>query len=386
MPRFEPFRGIRYDTGRVDLAEVTAPPYDVIDPDERAVLAARSPYNVVAVDCPVPDPAADCYAAAAARFHDWRHGGVLTVDEEATFSLYRMSFTGDDGTPRQTTGVIGGLGLERPGDGDVLPHEHTTPKARSDRLQLLQATRANLSAVWCLSLAAGLSKHLDPAGAPPLGDWLDDDGTRHELWRIDDPATIDAIREAVAGAPVVIADGHHRFETCLAYRAERRADAGDAAGPYDLTMALVVELVDEQLTVRPIHRLLSGLPSGTDVAAALGRAYDVGPLVAERPAAPALVERHGFRTLRPRRVSSAPDSVQLDEALTALPPHDVTFQHGADNVERAVAAGAADAGVLLRAVTVDQIAEVARRRDRMPPKTTFFWPKPRSGLVFRSLD
>src|SRR5437660_9058020 len=120
-----------------------------------------------------------------------------------------------------TLGVIGALGLEAPGEGEVLPHEHTTPKARSDRLDLLRATKANLSPVWGLSLASGLSKLLDPGAAVPLGRWVDDDGVTHALWRLTDDDVITRITESVAGAPVVIADGHHRYETCLVFANER---------------------------------------------------------------------------------------------------------------------------------------------------------------------
>src|SRR4051794_17831335 len=153
-----------------------------------------------------------------------------------------------------TLGVIGALGLEPPGTGDVLPHEHTTPKARSDRLDLLRATTANLSPIWGLSLARGLSKLLDPSDARPLGSWTDDDGVGHELWQLTESSAIDSVIETVSTAALVIADGHHRYETCLGFAQERPDLRGAAA-----TLCFVVELVDEQLTVQPIHRLLQGL-------------------------------------------------------------------------------------------------------------------------------
>ena len=163
MPRFEPFHGIRYATD--DLSLVTAPPYDVIDAGERAALAARSPHNVVHIDLPVGE---DPYAGAARTFRGWIADGTLTVDTPSLY-LYRMTFTDEAGTPHHTLGVLGALGLEPPGEGDVLPHEHTTPKAKSDRLQLMRATEANLSPVWGLSLASGLSKLLDTDAAETIG-------------------------------------------------------------------------------------------------------------------------------------------------------------------------------------------------------------------------
>jgi uncharacterized protein (DUF1015 family) len=291
-----------------------------------------------------------------------------------------MSFTDEVGRPRSTTGVLGALGLERPGAGDVLPHERTTPKAKSDRLDLLRATQANLSAVWGLSLSAGLSKLLEPPGEA-VADFTDPDGVRHQAWRLDDADACAAIADAVGRAPVVIADGHHRYETCLQYRDE----VGDEVPGSGATLCLVVELVEDQLTVQAIHRLLSGLPAGFDLPGALAAVYDVEPVADLGPDDRGLVTAEGRWRLTPRVDDGTLDTVRLDEALAALPPHDVTFQHGRANVLAAVADGSAQAGVLLRPVGVEQIHAVAEARDRMPPKTTFFWPKPRTGIVFRSL-
>jgi uncharacterized protein (DUF1015 family) len=375
VPRFEPFPGVRYDTARVDLAEVTAPPYDVIDAAERAALAARSPFNAVHVDCPVPDGGVDCYAEAAATFTAWQRDGILVRDEPSLY-LYRMSFVDDAGRPRHTLGVIGALGLEPPGEGDVLPHEHTTPKAKSDRLDLMRATHANLSPIWGLSLAAGLAKLCDPAAADPIGAWPDDDGVTHELWRLTDAAAIAAVADTVARAPVVIADGHHRYETALAYQREHPGA--------DATMTYVVELAEDELTVQGIHRLVSGLPADFDIVAALERDFVVEP---GDGGALGLVTSAGSYALTPR--SPRPDAVDatlVADALAGLPPHELRYRHGVDNIRRAVATGAAQAGLLLRPVTVPQIAATAHARDKFPPKTTFFWPKVRTGLVFRTLD
>ncbi len=418
MARFEPFAGIRYDTDRVALADVTAPPYDVVDTEARAGLARRSPHNVVLVDCPVAGPpatgggdgdagggddepdghAGDPYEQAGARFAAWRRDGVLRRDPEPSLYLYRMAYVDARGRPGATLGVLGALELMAPGRGDVLPHEHTTPKARSDRLRLLRATAANLSPVWGLSLATGLTERLVAPGAA-IGQWSDDDGVDHTLWRLHEPAVVADVAAAVSSAPVVIADGHHRYETSLAYRDERRAEAASAPGDYDLTLAFVVELTEEQVVVGPIHRLLGALPDGFDPLGALAPFFDVGE--AEPPATAALAARladdgalalvlpGATWPLHPRAEAFGEaadlDSSRLDVALSGFPAHELTFQHGVDHVRRAVEAGRAQAGVLLRPPTVGQIAELARARERMPPKTTFFWPKVRTGLVFRTL-
>jgi len=393
VPHFDAFRGLRYAPA-IDAADVTSPPYDVIDAAERAALAARHPANAVHVDAPTGDGG---YEAAASTLARWVTDGTLMLDERPCLTLYRLSFTDESGRARSTTGVVAALALEPPGEGDVLPHERTTPKARSDRLQLLRTTEANTSAVWGLSLAEGLSGLLDPPPEAPLSTVIDEDGVRHEVWRIDDPGRIATILESLVSAPVVIADGHHRYETCLAYQAERRA-GGDAAGGQDSTLAFVVELAEDQLTVAPIHRLLTGVAPGTDLVRALAGHFDAercegrpGPgAVDALVAADALGlvgPDDGWWLLRPRAGAPPPerdlDSARLEAALGALGDPSVAYQHGVANIVAAIDEGRADAGVLLRPATVTQIADVAHARERMPPKTTFFWPKPRTGLVYR---
>ncbi len=397
MPRFEPFAGLRYDLERFSLADVTAPPYDVLSANDRAALVARSPHNAVLIDLPDERDGDARYRAAAQRLDEWEDEGVLVTDVRPSFTVYRMGYLDDQDRPAHTLGVIGALGLSRPGDGQILPHEHTTPKAKSDRLDLLRATGANLSAVWGLSLAEGLTALLE-APLAPLQAWTDDDSIDHAVWRIDDPDRVRAISRAVGGAPVVIADGHHRYETCLTYRDERQAAGGGDPGGAGSTMCFVVELAADQLTVGPIHRLLSGLSFGTDMVAALAPWFDPGD---EVPADHRVLERMDqagslglakpggtVRLLKPRpealRDAADLDSSRLAVALEALgSPASVEYQHGVDNVILAVAGGQAQFGVLLRPATVEQIAANAHSGVRMPAKTTFFHPKPKTGLVFR---
>jgi uncharacterized protein (DUF1015 family) len=393
VARFEPFAAIRYDLQRVDLPEVVSPPYDVIDDDQRAELASRSRFNAVRIDLPVDENGEDRYEVARTLLRDWQADGVLVTDPAPAFTVYRMSYDDDAGRPRHTTGVIGALELSPPGT-DILPHEHTTPKAKSDRLDMLRSCRANTSAIWGLSLAKGLTDLLPVDDVEPLADFTDEDGVRHTVWTIDDPAACAAISSAVAAQPVVVADGHHRYETSLAYRAEREP----GAGPAELTLAYLVELVEDELTVRAIHRLLAGLPEGFDLVAALDPWFEaVGPPPADVPVTMAmdragalcvvLPDREVLIRPRPDALADARDldSARLDVALAELPAHGLTFQHGPDNVRRAVASGQAQAGVLLRPATVAQIEATAHGGERMPPKTTFFHPKLKTGLVFRSL-
>jgi len=398
VPRFEPFRGLRYDPERVDLADVTAPPYDVIDGVARGELAGRHPCNAVCID--LPEGGDDPYERARIQLEAWLADGTLRRDAPS-FYVYRMTHPGPDGSPRHTTGVFGALELSRPGEGAILPHEHTTPKAKSDRLSLLRATRANLSAVWGLSPAAGLTRLLT-LEKPPAIAWTDGDVT-HELWPIDDPARVEAIAAAVAAHPVVIADGHHRYETSLTYRDEQRSAADDTVPGAEAVLAFIVELADDELEVLPIHRLVTALPDGISGDRDLLEALDpwfvvteagsvddrIGERMAERGAL-VLVTSAGSWFLEPRPEHEAAgrglDSSRLDAALDALGVREVEFQHGVDEVLDAVASGRARAGFLLRPATVAQIVDIAHGGERMPPKTTFFSPKPRTGVVYRLLD
>src|SRR5205807_339984 len=172
--------------------------------------------------------------------------------------VYRMAFTDESGAPRRMTGVVGALALSPPGEGSVLPHERTMPKAKSDRLDLLRSVRANLDPVWGLSLSSGLSGLFEPviAAGGPSASCVDDAGVEHCLFPVAGDL-VERIRAAVAAEPLVIADGHHRYETALAYQEQQRAAGVDDPGA-DRIMMLVVELAEDQLVVRPIHRLLRG--------------------------------------------------------------------------------------------------------------------------------
>ncbi|MGA1261388.1 MAG: DUF1015 domain-containing protein, partial [Ilumatobacteraceae bacterium] len=222
-PAFLPFRALRYSP-RADLARVTAPPYDVLSADDRRRLAELDPYNIVAIDLPISDDSSggdNPYVAAANTLGAWRASGVLTHDTRPSFTLYRMRFTDASGAQRNTVGVIGALEVVDEGSGAVLPHERTTPKAKTDRLDLTRATSCNLSPVWGLSLREQLSDAL-VAGGELLGEFRDDDGVTHRVERVDDPARVRSIASLVSSAPVLIADGHHRYAISRTFRDESR--------------------------------------------------------------------------------------------------------------------------------------------------------------------
>jgi uncharacterized protein (DUF1015 family) len=414
MPRFEPFMGLRYDP-QIPLDEVIAPPYDVVAPEERAKLAARHPANSIHVELPEDDPdlGLDRYQNAARLLGDWKEQGVLRRDRGRCIYPYRMTEPGGS----TTTGVIGALGSavgpsgsKSPGangghDGgdDVLPHEQTTPKDMSDRLQLLRACRTNLSPIWGLSLTEGLSRLYAPSG-PPLETATDDSGVTHELWAVDDVATVEEVGRAMAASAVVIADGHHRYATSLAYASEMRQATGRDHGDFDLVMALLVELSEDQLSVGAIHRVIEGI--GRSERAVSERVLEVfGPWFnMEDLGAPddrlvsSLVreDKMGLITasrswrLDPTRDALSRAGSDLDSSLVALaleraPDVGVEYRHDPSEALSEVASGTRDAAVILRPVTVAQISSWARAGKRMPPKSTYFHPKPRTGMVFRPL-
>ncbi len=389
MPRFEPFPAVRYASAAGAASDLIAPPYDVIGPDEQAVLEARSPANAVHLELP-----SDGHTGAAKRFRAWLADGTLARDDSPAFYVYRMTVAG-----RTTTGVLGALGLEAPGVG-ILPHERTTAKDKSDRLGILRATEVNLSPLWGLAAAGGrLAAAARPDGLARLARAIDDEGVLHELWRLDDPDRIGEIGAAVAAQPVLLADGHHRFEVANAYRAEEGAAPGAGA-----ILAYLVELAADELAVHPIHRLLSHLPADVALPADLTPWFQITPAAVDdaeelisamaEEGALGLILPDGLWLARVRANTAEAadddlDSCRRDVALAGLAglgkAVSVRFQHGTQIVADAVRKGEADAAVLLRPATVAQIAATGAGGRRMPPKTTFFWPKPRTGLVFRDL-
>jgi uncharacterized protein (DUF1015 family) len=308
-----------------------------------------------------------------------------------------MAFTDEAGRSRVISGVLGGLEVVDEGAGGVLPHERTTPKAKTDRLDLTRATRTNLSPVWGLSLASGLTDLLAAPGEP-MGSYTDIDGVTHSVERVDDPARVAAIAELVGSDDVVIADGHHRYAISRTYRDERRAAEAGAPGPWDLTLTYVNELIAEQLSVAAIHRYYTGISYG-ELRDALGQSFDLaaaGQVTASTTldmidrGALCLVDRNGEGTFlipRPEAFTGVRDldSARLEHALEST-PHTVSYQHGVSNVLGLLRNGTADAAILIRPVPVSEIRRTAAEHLLMPPKSTFFTPKLKTGLVLRSVS
>jgi uncharacterized protein (DUF1015 family) len=392
VPRFTPFPAIRYTAP--DLHDLVAPPYDVLSETDLDVLNARSPHNITHVDVPREAHGPGRYEAAAARLESWIDSGVLAADPEPTLTLYRLRFRDSTGAERDTVGVLGGLEVVDEGAGGVLPHERVTPKASTDRLDLTRATRANLSPIWGLSLASGLTELLTAPGEHVATVVRDD--VEHRVERVADPERIAAIGRALGSDDVLIADGHHRYGVARRYRDEIRS-TGARSTPAEDALAFVSELVADQLSVEAIHRLYAAV-DWDDLTAALGRRFELEP--SAPPSTSTLREmddrgslflvgpdgRHHWLTPRPGAFEGERmlDGAWLERTLHDV-DHAVSYQHGVASVVDAVEQGAATAGVLIRPVGVPEIERTAREGLLMPPKSTFFTPKLLTGLVVRSL-
>ena len=368
VPLLKPFRALRYDEGTAGtLDDLVAPPYDVITPAAREALLARSPWNAVRLVRP-DDP-----AEAARELVDWQERGVLVREQRPAVWLLEEEFTGPDDIRRRRRGIVARVRLRPYGDGVILPHEGTFTAPKEARLRLLRATRVKPSPIFLLQHGSAPA----PAGDPDLEAELD--GVTSRLWRIDDP---DEIRRVLAGVegPLLIADGHHRYETGLRFHEE---DGTEATAH---VLAVLVSIDDEGLEIFPTHRVAAGVVPELD-----GR-FRQTPLAGPGDAAAALAgvarDHPAFVLLRPDGAALVEgDEQALDTALVdSLPLGDVEYTASAARAEQAVSSGEASAAFLVRAPTVQQVEEFARAGVRMPPKSTYFFPKLTSGLLLSPFD
>lgn len=389
VSRISPFVGLRYDGTRVaPLERVTTPPYDTIGPaDQRRYLSA-DPHNVIRIDFPEERPhdgEADKYRRAADFLRAWRDEGVLVETPRPSYYPYEMRFA-YHGTERTIRGLICAVELEDWG-GSIRPHEHTMPGPIEDRLRLMRATAANLSAIQAVFAASSdlLGDLLRAATATaPEAELTDEQGVRHRVW-IAPAERDDPISASLADVPLMIADGHHRYTTALRYRDEMRARGG--AGPWDDVMMLIVDAASQDLPVLPFHRVLRSGPSpvGGDRVRDL---EEVLSEVADDKLRYGVAARGPDGSLEHRvaeLVGDPPTVCALHDQVLASRDADLTFTPDPVEAELAVRAGDAVAAFILPATNALRIRDVVARGDRLPQKSTFFYPKPRTGLVIRPL-
>ncbi len=424
--RIEPFRALIYDARRCgDMAAVVAPPYDLIDSALQAQLYARSPYNIVRLELGLE---ADRYGAAAQTLRQWREQKILTRAALPGFYLYTQIF-GLEGRRMRREGLIARIRLDHPQDGRILPHEKTFAGPKQDRLQLLSATRANVSSIFAVYRGAcaqfeEIRQRLEKRA--PLLRVVDRLGIENYIRMIDAREQIAALQGALADRPIFIADGHHRYETARLYRAQRRAEENNPPlpHPYDYTMITLTSSADPGLAVLSFHRILRRL----DPVILRGFAQRAAPwFELERTGGPAQLrtrltqggahtiaaafeEPVGFYLMRLK------DDAPLDNAMAELPPptrkldvsilHQVVFKqvlgleeawlktegniaytHEAESALNAVAqAAGGTAAFLLNPPLLREIEEVSEAGATMPEKSTYFFPKLLTGLVLNPLD
>lgn len=422
MAIIRPFRGVRYNPAVVgDLQQVISPPYDVISPEQQTLLHLRSPYNAVHLDL---NRASERYAVAARTFSTWLEQGVLLQEEEPALYFYMQEFTLKDGVRRRRAGVLAALQLEEFSSGKIRPHERTFESAKADRLALLKACQAHLSSIFCVYSRPGwsLEQMCAPVlGLPPLIDVKDDGGTVHQLWRVTDTALIGEISQQLTQENLIIADGHHRYETALRYRHECAAQ-GRTTGeePFNYVLAYFTNAQDEGLVILPTHRLLQGvtLPNAQHLRLVLQREFRLSAFALHDTAAFLAALRapgedrrlgctvagsnyHWLLSFGDRITQRLPLSPSL-RALDVTVLHDVLLQrvlglpsevqkqhltYTIDEEEalRRVADRQCQAAFLLNPTTFPQVADVCEGGETMPQKSTYFFPKLLTGTVFYKL-
>lgn len=417
MAEVRPLSALHYNLAAVpSLADVVAPPYDVIDPARRSELLARSPFNVVEVDLPEAPEGRDPYEHADETLEEWTLQGILTADREPALWALTQDYEGPDGSRHTRRGLICRVRVTEYGPGLVRPHERTQPGPKQDRLRLTEATRHNLSPIFSL-YPDDAWRHVEGfTRADPWAEITDDEGTVHRVWRIADPEAHRAVAAELAEAELLIADGHHRYETARAY-----AEAIGGEGAHRYTLMALVSLEDPGLTVFGYHRLLSNLGE-SEAQAALGAAirerFEFDEITVDRldPAGepgigvfgyidahlrqgfrlrlkdPALLERAMPDTSEAYRTLDAAilETLLLRGAL-GMSSEDIEAKRGiayTASAERALAAldEGAQAAFLMRPTPVEQVRAVAAAGETMPPKSTYFYPKLLTGIVFNPLS
>ncbi len=417
MADVEPLRALHYDLDRTGgLQNVVAPPYDVIDAEQRARLESRSPYNVVQIDLPTGEHP---YESAARLFEQWQSEGVIVQDDEPAIYALEQQYSGPDGTPRTRRGFLARVRVEEYGPGRIRPHERTHPGPREDRLRLTRATKANLSPIFSLfddpEGTATAPLH-DAMSGEPFGQATDEDGTVNRIWRITDPTTIEKITGALIDTELLIADGHHRYETARVYAEEIGGE-----GPQRYVLMDLVALEDPGLTVFPTHRLLRNLrpDQHETLANAIRRDFNLERLETTAELAPPASDRITFGYIdshlrQPFRLTLKDQAIadkaladhaapyrRLDTAVLealilkgalGMTDEDIDHLEGLgyardfDNALELVQNGEYDVAFFVAPTPIGRVREVAAAGESMPPKSTYFFPKVPTGLVFNRLD
>ena len=405
-----PFNGVLYDAPlatKESGADLLAPPYDIITPEFREDLYQRSPYNIVRIDfgkeLPGDDSSHNRYTRAKNFLDEWLRGGVLTRSQRPCFYSYEISYKIGN-IDKTLSGFLGLVRLEELGKGNIYPHEYTHSKPKKDRLNLMRICGANISPIFSLyrsnegKTAAVLAGVHD---APARVEGRDPDGAVHRLWEVSDPKAIAAIEEELRGKAIFIADGHHRYETALAYQREMMVKEGASGSPrpYDYVLMFLANMADEGLTILPTHRLVKKIPS--DVLDLLSTDFRIEEMSDDFSISRAIAGQrdvYGLYTggetwyrlsYRGEGIHGVPAALR-DLDVTIL--HDLIFKQLLDiesvsyemdvrKCLQSVRESAFAAAFFLNPTRVEDVEKVALASLRMPPKSTYFYPKLMTGMV-----
>lgn len=414
MAEVRAFRGVRYRLDRPEEADaVIAPPYDVISPADQQALHARDPRNVIHLELPRDRPGDGAeenrYTRAARLYREWLAAGTLQRDEAPCLYVYGQRYD-TPGGPQERLGLLAALKAEPYESGVVLPHEQTFPKHKEDRYRLLTAARAQFSPIFGLYSApgAGVRSALDRcAAAPPAAIARDREGVEHRLWPVADPEFARWAAEVFAGKQVFIADGHHRYETALRVRGERGTrEPGAPPSHWDFVMTFLVEMDDPGLVLLPTHRLVrGGLPAPDVLRQRLAPFFRIEPVPVEEGDR---LEHHQIGVVLPDGQAwrlTLTDTGALDrldrehspawrdldvvllhrlllaEGLGIRDTEQIVYTRDPEEARSRAVSGEFAAAFMLPHPRVEELKLVAGAGDRMPEKSTYFWPKAVTGLV-----
>lgn len=411
MAEVIPFRGILYNTSKVSGGDIVAPPYDIITPELRNTLYEKSPYNIVRIDSGLEyggdHEGENKYLRAAGYLKAWLDEGILVRSGKPCFYAYEMEYRAE-GRTKRLRGFFGLVRIEELGRG-VYPHEETHSRPKADRLRLMTACEANMSPIFSLYRSPGKGASVvveKVAGKEPYMEAQDLDGSFHRLWPIEEAAEIEAIKGDLEGKTIYIADGHHRYETALEYRKMMQEKTGSPAGeePYNYVLMFLANIADGDITILPTHRIIrcarenildrlseyfevKKIPRDSDIIDSMrGESRTFGFCRKGDKEQYLLRYRgHGLKEIHPSLEGL--DAVILHELIfkNLLEVSEVQYEMDASIAKAMVMKGDHDAVFFLNPTRVEDVERVALSSRRMPPKSTYFYPKVMTGFVINSL-